>query len=603
MPPNERFIVDYSCAYQREILAQGRMYISLNYICFYANLFSWETNLVIKCKDIKQIYKANTALIIPNAIEIVTTTGDKYFFASYVTREKAFLMLFKIWQNALLDTKLDAKDIIDTNRLAISQELIWDWIHEAYGNYLGYTEEEEKIQKSFDHSSSKEKLNDSDSSSDIDSEMYLDSDAMHSKPEIELAKKQTLDKNEKFSCCCTEHEGAEIFNETFPMTVDQMFTLAFNDSPFFRMIQKQRKSTVIALEPWKDDPDTNNSSKQEDDKKDLKQTRKSRELKFKLQLDNALAKSVDVCELQYLDERSVPGYYYMIHSKCQNSNVPFADNFQVFTQFCFARGTTIKECNLQVHSRVEFVKSGFGLSLMKGIIESSSLKGVKEYCEYLSQHLNNWCKEKSLERRQSLNQFKQYKQLDYDSSNEDDQDDLDDDDFVLSNDNLSFGLGDETSLLSKTNSINRKVFDNKRRRFKSSSLSTISTARLFNSKQHNTPTSFWKFKQSELILLVIFIILFLILILILFLFKRLLELEILIRKYENDLISFERLIQFTTNLSNQENFKQFFNQSNATVLNLANTWRDLINQTDSTIKSIKSFYLEKHSLGRSFDEL
>ena len=356
------------------------MYISLNYICFYANIFSWETNLVIKCKDIKQIFKTNTALIIPNGIQILTNDGDKYFFASYVTREKAFSMLFKIWQNALLDTKLDAKDILETNKLAISQDLIWDWIHEAYGFNLGYTEEEEQLQKSTikqqkeSTKASSKLVNDTDSSSDSD--LYLDSDTFNemNSDQLQLDSKLSTNENESsFSCCCEVHDGTEILKQTFPLTVDQMFTLAFDDSPFFRMVQKLRKSTVLSCEPWKDLNEKNDETKDEDLRKP---TKKQRELKLKLQIDNALAKSVDVCETQFLNEKSLPGYYYMIQSKCQNSGVPFADTFQVYTQFCFCRGSTLKECNLIVHSKVEFVKSGFGLSLMKSIIENSSIKGT-----------------------------------------------------------------------------------------------------------------------------------------------------------------------------------------------------------------------------------
>lgn len=613
VPSNERFIVDYSCAYQREILAQGRMYISLNYICFYANIFSWETNLVIKCKDIKQIYKTNTALFIPNAIEIVTNSGDKYFFASYVSREKAYSMLFKIWQNALLDVKLDAKEILETNKLAISQELIWDWIHEAYGNYLGYTEEEEKLQKSVEEKTKtknkkKSSLINADSdSTGSDSDLYLDSDTFN-----EMNSKQLLDSKltangdaASFSCCCDDHAGTKIFTETFPLTVDQMFTLAFDDSPFFRMMKRLQKSTILSCEPWRDlttgDVLTNDEPSRDDESR--RASKKQREVKFRMQIDNALAKMVEVCETQVLDEKSEPGYFYMLLSKAQNSGVPFADTFHVYTQYCFARGATIKECTLTVHVKVDFVKSSFGLSLLKGTIESSSVKGATDYCNLLRQQLHNWCKEKSLERRQTLN-FQQYKQLQYDSSNEDNRDEdddendeLDDDDadFVLSNDSLMGDLVGDSPLI-KTNSINRKVFDSKRKRFKSSSISTINSARLFGSgKQSAVSSPFWKFKNNELILFVIFIILLLILILILFLFKRLWQLEIIIRKYEDDLMNFEHLIKLTTNLSQEESFRQFFSHSNTTVLNLAETWRDLINQTESTIQSIKSIYLEKTS--------
>ena len=49
VPNNERLVVDYSCALQKEILVHGRLYLSLNYISFYANIFKWETSLVSKC--------------------------------------------------------------------------------------------------------------------------------------------------------------------------------------------------------------------------------------------------------------------------------------------------------------------------------------------------------------------------------------------------------------------------------------------------------------------------------------------------------------------------------------------------------------------------
>ena len=45
LPPDEHLLVDYSCALQREILAHGRLYISLNYVCFRANIIGWETTV------------------------------------------------------------------------------------------------------------------------------------------------------------------------------------------------------------------------------------------------------------------------------------------------------------------------------------------------------------------------------------------------------------------------------------------------------------------------------------------------------------------------------------------------------------------------------
>src|SRR5688572_12590494 len=56
------FLKDYGCALQKEILIQGRIYVSLNHICFHANIFGWTTNVstivkgyLIKRKDFNLI--------------------------------------------------------------------------------------------------------------------------------------------------------------------------------------------------------------------------------------------------------------------------------------------------------------------------------------------------------------------------------------------------------------------------------------------------------------------------------------------------------------------------------------------------------------------
>ncbi|XP_014661543.1 PREDICTED: GRAM domain-containing protein 1B-like [Priapulus caudatus] len=102
LPDTERLLVDYSCALQKDILVHGRLYVSQNWICFYANIFRWETTLTIRNKDIQAMTKEKTARVIPNAIQICTPE-DKFFFTSFAARDKTYLMLFRVWQNALLE--------------------------------------------------------------------------------------------------------------------------------------------------------------------------------------------------------------------------------------------------------------------------------------------------------------------------------------------------------------------------------------------------------------------------------------------------------------------------------------------------------------------
>ncbi|KAL7669148.1 hypothetical protein ACOME3_009814 [Neoechinorhynchus agilis] len=125
LPKDEMLIVDYSCALQRDILVQGRMYLSSDHICFYGNIIIWETARVcLPYKDIVAITKEKTAMVIPNAIEIRMKDGKKYFFASFTSRDKTYLMMFRAWQNCLLGQKL-------------SQPELWAWVKASYGNHLG----------------------------------------------------------------------------------------------------------------------------------------------------------------------------------------------------------------------------------------------------------------------------------------------------------------------------------------------------------------------------------------------------------------------------------------------------------------------------------
>ena len=70
--------------------------------------------------------------VIPNAIQINVTSEsgssgssgnakrDRYFFTSFSARDKTYLMLFRVWQNALLDQPMSLQEL-------------WQWVHFCYG--------------------------------------------------------------------------------------------------------------------------------------------------------------------------------------------------------------------------------------------------------------------------------------------------------------------------------------------------------------------------------------------------------------------------------------------------------------------------------------
>ncbi|KAI9438443.1 hypothetical protein BJY52DRAFT_548926 [Lactarius psammicola] len=99
IPEGDYLIEDYGCALQREILVQGRIYISENHICFHANIFGWVTDLIVPIYDIVSLEKKMTAFVIPNAIQITTRT-TKYTFASFLARDTAYDVIYNIWRLA-----------------------------------------------------------------------------------------------------------------------------------------------------------------------------------------------------------------------------------------------------------------------------------------------------------------------------------------------------------------------------------------------------------------------------------------------------------------------------------------------------------------------
>ncbi|KAK1152562.1 GRAM domain-containing protein 2B-like isoform X2 [Acipenser oxyrinchus oxyrinchus] len=73
----EPLMNSFTCALQKEFLYHGKMYVSNNYICFYSSVLLKETKVVIPVSSVAILKKQNTALVVPNALSIRTTDGEK----------------------------------------------------------------------------------------------------------------------------------------------------------------------------------------------------------------------------------------------------------------------------------------------------------------------------------------------------------------------------------------------------------------------------------------------------------------------------------------------------------------------------------------------
>lgn len=106
----DRLLDDFACALSREILLQGRIYITEHSVCFNLNLLGWVTSLVIPFEDIIRIEKKSTAGLFPNGITVETSEA-KHNFASFLSRDATYDFIRAIWLSST-GRKLEDLDLL-----------------------------------------------------------------------------------------------------------------------------------------------------------------------------------------------------------------------------------------------------------------------------------------------------------------------------------------------------------------------------------------------------------------------------------------------------------------------------------------------------------
>ncbi|KAL1518139.1 hypothetical protein ABEB36_001809 [Hypothenemus hampei] len=376
IPSDERLIVDYSCALQRDILVQGRLYITQNFLCFYANIFGWETNLTLKWKEVTAITKEKTALVIPNAV-LISTKTEKYFFTSLVHRDKTYVMLFRLWQNALIEQPL-------------TQQALWTWVHYCYGSELGLTSDDEDYISPFGQDEEKlssrlslDSLSETKTTSSLDCVMdpvsdnekisMNDSKASSAQSEIHHHSDSESDKpitmKEIVECTAT-HEGKKLLDDEYPIHIDQLFTLLFTSSKFYLDFHASRKTTDLTQTPWTHNPLDNS---------------KSRVVNLTMSLQTMGPKTCQVTERHTMLPCSKSGSLYAVDVETVNAGVPYADSFYVTVHYCLKKVSDTKS-SLNVTGQLEFKKRVWGL--VQGMIERNVWSGLEDFFSKLKEALH-----------------------------------------------------------------------------------------------------------------------------------------------------------------------------------------------------------------------
>lgn len=423
LPDSERLIVDYSCALQRDILLQGRLYLSENWICFHSNIFRWETTITIQLKDIKCIKKEKTAKVIPNAIQVCTDT-EKHFFTSFGARDRSFLLIFRLWQNALLDKTLSPQEL-------------WHTVHQCYGTELGLTSEDEDyvsprdllnglgVSEDFPEGpdlsdiklSTSLKLPGTDSFTSLAScaeglitpleDMAGHSDALSDSqfdgsssqtvtPLSELAGSGLLDslpaldllpgedlptdpsnnstpsstQDEEAVCLgkdalTSDLTGRLHINAVYHISADRLQQALTSDTRFMSEFMEQRKFTDIVVNPWVPD----SSGKQ------------SRVINYTIPINNPLGpKSAPAVETQTLTF-SLTGALCILDTQVVTQGIPYQDYFYTAHRYCIT-SVTKNKARLRVSSEICYRKQPW--SLVRSIIEKNSWNGMEDHFRQLA---------------------------------------------------------------------------------------------------------------------------------------------------------------------------------------------------------------------------
>ncbi|KAF7691680.1 protein Aster-C isoform X1 [Silurus meridionalis] len=423
----ERLIVDYTCALQKDILLQGRIFVTENFLCFYSHVF-WGTKIIVNIKDISSMTREKTARLIPNAIQIIQTNTEKLFFTSFTAREKSYQSIFRLWQNFLMDKQLTKQEL-------------WQMVKQHYGNDLGLSQEEmDSMQMMVDtvthnqpscfslnmktedhavklerpsslrlpqteqtsHEASTPQGDDTQSSIGLQSTLSPNGDDARSTPSQPRSPNLSLDRfsNERLSkrsslsldlnanedrlsdnsvsdsmeeverdCVSQAPQGRLYVNRVFRISAEKMFELLFTDSYFCRRFMNARKITGATSTSWQ--RDSTGSMK--------------RSLNYTITISNPLVgKFSTATENQTLYKESREGHYYLVDSEVYTHDVPYHDYFYTLNRYCIIRNSK-RKCRLRIYTDVKYKKQPWGF--VKSFITKNSWSGLEDYFRHLEAEL------------------------------------------------------------------------------------------------------------------------------------------------------------------------------------------------------------------------
>ncbi|KAI4369520.1 hypothetical protein MLD38_017952 [Melastoma candidum] len=384
LPTEEVLVEDFNCAYQENIPVQGHMYLFAHHICFYSNIFGFETKKIIHFREITSVKRAKTAGIFPNAIEIYAG-AKKYFFASFLSRDEAFNLISSGW----LNHGSVSSEITDRQALTPLSSFTENGSESDSAINLTNDDDVETSERDVDAPVCMESLSGPDPEDGNLSALGQKTDDNAGSNDSGLqptappsTQKAWSWKVEDVDAGRIPEDLTKVAESKFPITVEEFFNLFFSDDGFnfVESFHKRCGDKDFKCSSWKQHDHFGHT----------------RNVSFQHPIKLYLGARYGSCQvLQKF--RVFRNSNLVIQTSQEISDIPFADYFRVEGLWAVRRDGD-GSCSLSVYIEVAFVKK----TMFKGKIVQSTLEECREAYASWIEMAHDLLKEKNIEKREDV---------------------------------------------------------------------------------------------------------------------------------------------------------------------------------------------------------
>ncbi|AJV23550.1 CPA_1a_G0016610.mRNA.1.CDS.1 [Saccharomyces cerevisiae] len=373
VPKDDRLLDDFNCGLNRELLYQGKLYITETHLCFNSNVLGWIAKVLIAFEDVTFMEKTSAAGLFPSAISIETKMG-KTLFNGFISRDAAFGLMKEVWSRTLLQKDM-ANENINTKA-------------EKSGN----GKEIDDAINSIDEENNDKDANDNDTNENDDENISTNEttpNSTSSSPDKEKEKAYKLRADSSY-----QYDGPIYHHSTSfpaePMANNEfvlkelpfdcapgiLFEIMFNSeqNEFLLDFLRGQEGSQITTIP--------NFTSIDGSSMTLK-----REYSYEKALHFPAGPKSTTCYVAEVIKRKDPDTYYEVISSIRTPNVPSGGSFSTKTRYLIRWNDEIT-CLLRVSFWVEWT----GSSWIKGMVENGCKNGQLEAAQLMERILSKFIK-------------------------------------------------------------------------------------------------------------------------------------------------------------------------------------------------------------------